>query len=168
MPIYLTGMPGSGKTVLGRALADRLNRAFIDLDEEIEKTSGRSISKIFEEDGEAGFRALETEALRGASERIGAVVSTGGGIVLREENWRIMDDTGLVLFIDRPPKLIAKDVNPGHRPLLQGDPNKIFDLYRARETLYRGRCHIMIPNAGDAQSALETLVSVALEHPMRL
>ncbi len=100
--IVLTGMPGSGKTTVGRELARAWNRPFVDTDEEIVKESGKEISQIFEEVGEEGFRELEARVLRQiANESAGAVIATGGGAVLREENVRALKRTGRIYFLDR-------------------------------------------------------------------
>ena len=87
--IYLIGMMGSGKTVTGKDLAERLNYTFVDLDAEIQAKEGRSIPEIFAGSGEPYFRDVESSVLEHFSKKNGQVIATGGGIVLREENVRI-------------------------------------------------------------------------------
>ncbi len=100
--VVLTGMPGSGKSTVGKALAKALNRPFFDSDEEIVALAGKPISTIFAEEGEAAFRDLEGLVLgRLANENTGAVIATGGGAVLREENIHALKRTGKIYFLDR-------------------------------------------------------------------
>ena len=101
--IVLSGMPGAGKSTVGRLLAQELNRPFFDLDEEIVRFAGRSIPEIFATDGEATFRNLETEVLREVlANQKGLVLATGGGAVLRDENVDLLHRNGKICFLDRP------------------------------------------------------------------
>ena len=101
--IVLSGMPGAGKSTVGRLLAQELNRPFFDLDEEIVRLAGRSIPEIFATDGEATFRNLETEVLREVlANQKGIVLATGGGAVLRDENVDLLHRNGKICFLDRP------------------------------------------------------------------
>jgi len=99
--IILIGMPGCGKTSIGKALAKKMNREFADSDELIIQTAGKSIPAIFAEDGEEVFRKLETEALQTLCNRTGLVIATGGGIVTKPENQNIIKQNGIVIFLDR-------------------------------------------------------------------
>ena len=100
--IVLTGMPGSGKTTVGKALAEALGRPFLDTDQGIVQRAGKPISQIFDEMGEAGFRDLETQAVRdAANQSTGCIIATGGGAILREENLRALRRTGRIYFLDR-------------------------------------------------------------------
>ncbi len=112
--IILIGMPGSGKSVIGKQVSKRLEREFLDIDEVIEKDSGRKIAEIFESQGEEIFRHLETDALRNAIGG-GRVIATGGGVVTRIENREIIKN-GLVVFLDRPLDRIIGDVEIENRP----------------------------------------------------
>ena len=101
--IVLTGMPGSGKSTVGKILAALLNRTFIDTDEEIIRKAGKEISDIFAECGEKGFRLLEAETVsRVSSEYQGAVIATGGGAILRDGNIRALKRNGRIYFLNRP------------------------------------------------------------------
>ena len=100
--IVLSGMPGCGKSTIGKMLAERLGRPFIDLDEEIVKIAGKPITEIFAERGESFFRDLETEATRNVARISGALIATGGGAILRDENVGLLRRNGRIYFLDRP------------------------------------------------------------------
>ena len=101
--IVLTGMPACGKSTVGKALAEGLNRRLIDTDAEIVARAGKTIPEIFAEDGEDAFRALEAQVIRDvANETTGAIIATGGGAILREENIRRLKRTGRIYFLNRP------------------------------------------------------------------
>ena len=113
--IVLSGMPASGKSTVGKCLAEALGRDFLDLDEEIIQAAGRSILDIFEAEGEIGFRNLETTVLRELiANKRGIVLATGGGAVLREENVDLLRRNGKIYFLDRPPELLLPTAD---RPL---------------------------------------------------
>jgi len=99
--IILIGMPGCGKTSIGMALAKKLKKEFADTDEWIIKTAGKSIPEIFENDTEDVFRKLETEALKTLCKKANLVIATGGGIVTRQENLKIIKQNSIVIFLDR-------------------------------------------------------------------
>ena len=101
--IVLSGMPSSGKSTVGKHLANELKREFFDLDEEIVRIAGRSIPEIFEAEGEAYFRDLETRVLReNLANKKGIVLATGGGAILRDENVDLLHRNGKIYFLDRP------------------------------------------------------------------
>lgn len=142
-PILLIGMMGCGKSTLGRMLAKRLGRAFIDLDGEIEQREGRSIPDIFAAEGDAGFRKYETAALLDALCADNAVIATGGGIVTREENIAAMREKGLVVWLCRPLEEIIADVRQDTRPNLAGNKEeRMRTLYAQRESLYQKAAHM--------------------------
>ncbi|MBI3649147.1 MAG: shikimate kinase [Actinobacteria bacterium] len=137
MIVYLVGMPGSGKSVVGRELAGRLGVPFIDLDQEIERKAGMPVSEIFRTDGEAAFRAMEAAALVEAGMHDPAVVACGGGVVLEPANRITLRATGTCVFLDVPLSQLRERVRPSaERPLIreQGDLER---LLVAREPLYR-------------------------------
>lgn len=136
--VVLVGFMGTGKTTVGRILANRLEWTFTDTDSYIEKQAGMTISRMFQEHGEAFFRDKETEALQELLLRQGQVVSTGGGAVLREENRRLMLENGLVVAMLAEEAVIVERVRGDTgRPLLQGDvEERVRTLVEARRHAY--------------------------------
>jgi thiamine-phosphate diphosphorylase len=135
--IYLVGFMGSGKTAVGRRIAERLDRPFVDLDGEIERTSGRTVRALFESDGEAAFRRRESMFLEGTEALPAAVVATGGGCYAREENRRAISRLGTAVFLDVPlAALLARLEGKTDRPLFQG-PEQAARLHADREPFYR-------------------------------
>ena len=164
--IVLTGLPGSGKTSLGRMAAERLGLRFIDLDELIESRAGLPVSRIFSGYGEDFFRELEAYAAREAAGYEGAacegaVIATGGGAVLRGENMRVLGENGLVVFIDRPPEIIARGIDGSARPLLRGGTERLFELDSQRRPLYLACADAVLKNTGELEEALSALLAVA-------
>ncbi|QEY32922.1 shikimate kinase [Synechococcus sp. RSCCF101] len=161
--LYLVGMMGAGKSTVGRPLAEQLGYGFVDADSTIEACSGRSISAIFAEDGERGFRAIETAVLNQIACRHSLVVATGGGIVTEAVNWGHMHQ-GLVLWLDPDRNVLLQRLReqPGGRPLLagEGDPAARLDaLLEARRPLYaQADVHLAI-----TQETPEQVVSALLE-----
>ena len=137
--LYLVGMMGSGKSSTGRPLAEKLGYGFVDSDSVIEQLAGCSIPEIFQRDGEAGFRALETQVLSAISERHSLVVATGGGVVTRSENWGVMHQ-GIVIWLDVEREQLLKrlEADSTPRPLLQeADPAQALDrILNARRPQY--------------------------------
>ncbi len=121
--IVLMGFMGTGKSEVGRRLAQRLGRAFVDTDQLIEERARKRVAAIFAEDGEPAFRALERDAVAEAARRGGAVVAVGGGAVLDPENLRCLRDAGFLIHLAARPEAILKRVgDAASRPLLAGDP----------------------------------------------
>src|ERR1700752_1096640 len=117
--IVLTGFMGSGKSEVGRRLARRLGRAFIDTDELIEAHAGKSVASIFADDGEAAFRRLERDAVADAARRGEAVVALGGGAVLDPANVTVLRAAGVVICLTaRPDAILARVGRGADRPLL--------------------------------------------------
>ena len=135
--LVLIGMPGSGKTCFGKRLARRLRLPLLDTDSMIINKAGKSIPAIFAEDGEEHFRELETLCTREASRQKGAIISTGGGLILRKENMEALIQNGIIVFIDRHPSLILRSTSLDDRPLVRDDKDRLFRLYRQRIHLYR-------------------------------
>lgn len=139
--VYLTGFMGSGKSTVGRTLAHRLDRPFIDLDDQIERLEGCSISRLFADSGEAAFREAEHRALAAIPLERHPVVATGGGIVLSRENRRLMDRTGLRVWLNCPlAEIIRRLENSAgerdRRPLWSGDPLELGRLLEQRIPAY--------------------------------
>ena len=137
--LYLVGMMGSGKTSTGRPLAERLGYGFVDADAVIEQAAGCGIPEIFERDGEAGFRSLESQVLSAISQRHSLVVATGGGVVTQPENWGLLH-SGIVIWLDVVPDQLLHRLNADStvRPLLQtDDPEGALNaLLNERQPLY--------------------------------
>jgi shikimate kinase len=138
--IVLVGMMGAGKTTVGSRLARRLDRPFIDSDVQVERRAARTVRQIFEAEGEAAFRALESEVLAEAlASEEPAVIAAAGGTVLDPANRRRMRDHGTVVFLQAPPEALAPRVGgDDHRPLLGTDPASALErMDEARRELYR-------------------------------
>ena len=148
--IALIGMPSSGKTTLGRMLAKSLGRTFVDLDEEIVKTDGRSIPDIFSAEGEDGFRTKETAETQRFGKEGRQLISCGGGIVKKPENLRALHQNGIILFIDRPVDALAVG---GGRPL-SSSMDALRQMEAQRRPLYLAAADAVIPNNGTLDDAL--------------
>ena len=137
--LYLVGMMGSGKTSTGRPLAQQLGYGFVDADAVIEQAADCSIPEIFERDGEAGFRALESQVLNAIGQRHSLVVATGGGVVTQQENWGLLH-SGIVVWLDVVPEQLMQRLRADStvRPLLQTvDPDAALNaLLNQRRPLY--------------------------------
>ncbi len=159
--LVLIGLPGSGKTTLGKLLGQRLNKEFIDLDSEIEKSRGQSIESIFRLSGEETFRNLESQAALKAAAKEGPVISTGGGIVLREENMQALGRNAIVIFLDRDPQYIAGEIDIKNRPLLKAGPEKVYELYKKRLPLYEKYGDFKVKSNAPLNGVLEELLKIA-------
>ena len=138
--LFLVGLPGAGKSTLGRQLARRLNKHFVDADTELENRLGVSIPTIFEIEGEAGFRDREEVTLADLTQLVDVVLSTGGGAVLRPANRVRLKENGTVVYLHADPNVLWERVRHSrNRPLLQtGDPRvRLATLYGERDALYR-------------------------------
>ena len=136
--LYLIGMMGSGKTTVGRLLAQQLGYQFFDTDAVIEQLAGQPVSQIFAEAGEAAFRQLETQVLAELSTYTRLTIATGGGIVLKRENWSYLRH-GVIVWLDAPIEQLQRRLETDTtRPLLQGGDlaTKLESLLDARRSLY--------------------------------
>ena len=150
----LVGMPSSGKSTVGRLLAERLGRRFVDTDELITEGIGMSIPEYFERYGEAAFREVECEVIREISAESSLVIATGGGAVLREENVSNLKKNGKIYFIDRPiDALIPTDDRP-----LSRDRSALLELYEKRYPIYCSLCDVRIDADCDATSVCEKIL----------
>jgi shikimate kinase len=153
--IYLIGFMGSGKTTIGKALSLSLNVPVIDCDEEISRLTGKTITEIFEVEGEAAFRLLEAECLRNLPVE-DSIITTGGGTVLREENRKWMQENGVVVLLAASPEEILKRLEGDKtRPLLIGDKEtKVAKILGERLPVYVDTANIIIETTGKSVEAI--------------
>ncbi len=156
--IILIGMPGSGKTSIGKELSALLGFEFFDTDRAIEELTDQSVMEIFEVQGEEFFRKLETDTLKFLLLKSNTVISTGGGIVEKAENIDILKKCGTVVFINRPLDDIMGDINTSHRPLLKDGKDRLITLFERRSGLYKNACSIEIENNGSIQDATKKII----------
>ena len=152
--VILVGMPGCGKSTVGSALAQQLGKQFVDADEELVKTFGKSIPDIFAEEGETGFRSKETQILTELGKRSGLVIATGGGCVTREENYPLLHQNGTIFWLQRNIDRLPTD----GRPLSQS--NRLSDLYAVRKPLYEAFSDFSIDNNGDISDTVTNILSL--------
>lgn len=152
--IVLVGMPGCGKSTVGKALAKRLSRPFFDADQEIVKRAGKSIPEIFQAEGEAGFRKIETEVLFDLCRQSGAVIATGGGAVTVPKNHGILRQNSLVVFINRDIAVLPTN----GRPL--SEQNDLHEMFRQRLPLYRAVCDYEVDGNSEIQTVTDRVAEV--------
>lgn len=155
--IILVGMPGCGKSAVGAAVAAALGRPLYDSDALVVERCGMPIPEFFRLQGEAAFRALETEALADLGKRSGSVIATGGGSVLREENYAHLHQNGVIIWLRRALSALPVD----GRPISQS--HDLHELYRAREPRYRRFADSIVDNCGSVQDAAQKILEVLHE-----
>lgn len=160
--IALIGILGCGKTTVGKALSEKSGIAFIDLDEYIEKKYNTTINEIFKQ-GEDVFRKMETEALKEVSTNIPSIISTGGGVIKKQENMEILKENSIIIFINRPIDNIAADIDISFRPLLAEGPSKLYSLYKERYPLYKKYADYEIINDKDVDSIVNQIMKLIKE-----
>ncbi len=143
--IYLVGFMGCGKSAVGRRLSFLLKMPYYDMDKEIARQMGMTVASIFESHGEAYFRELETQFLRTLKDE-DCIVSTGGGVAMRDINRKIMRQTGLVLFLDAPFREIWRRIHkdPKRPIVVNSTKEQIEALYKTRYPQYKAVAHITI------------------------
>lgn len=149
--IFIVGSMGSGKTSIGKMLAKNNNLSFLDTDHEIVRDCGYSIPDIFKEFGEEHFRGLETEQLRKMNSIENHVISTGGGIILRDDNKKLMKDLGIIIFLDiNINSQIDRVKNRKNRPLLNNNNLKdnLLSLKKTRDPIYKSISNYIIDVSG--------------------
>ncbi len=149
--VVLIGMPGCGKSTVGRALARRQGKAFLDLDRLIEERAGKSIPAIFAQEGEEAFRTLESWAVREAGARTGCVISTGGGVVTRAENCAPLRQNGVIIHLTRP----LDRLPTAGRPVSQS--TDLQTLWERRRGLYAAFADRTVDNGGPLEETLDTI-----------
>lgn len=149
--VVLIGMAGAGKTTVGRLLADKLKRPFVDTDEVIYKRTGKSAEEIFLSEGEEAFRKAEEEAVKEYAKKSGYVIATGGGAVLLKENRIRLTQNGVIAWLKRDLALLETAGRPLYK---SGETEKLF---RVREPLYAGLCDFAVLNDGAPQAAAEKI-----------
>lgn len=155
--IILIGMPGCGKSTIGEVLAKKLSYDFCDLDEYIVEKEDMTIDQMFE-NGEEYFRDIETNAVKDISKMSNTVIATGGGVVTRPGNIKVLRESGLVIFIDRPIEDIISDVDTESRPLLKDGKERLYKLLDERYKLYKESCHIEVINDCNIDKLIEEIV----------
>ncbi len=166
MQIALVGMPGSGKSTVGRHLSRHLGLRYIDSDAEIEQRAGMSIRDYFAAHGEEAFRDLEQDVIESLATSTGTVLATGGGAVLRPSNRDALHSHSHVFYLrNTPEELFRRLRHDTHRPLLQvADPlQRLRDLYHERDPLYRRCAHFVVEAARPSVPALISMVLMQLE-----
>lgn len=144
--IVLVGMPGSGKTTIGKLLSEKLSMEYIDTDDLIEKNESMTISNIFKTYGEPHFRMLETKVAETVGSCENKVIATGGGMILKKENMTFLKGNGVIFFLDRPMDHIFDDIDENIRPLLKDNRQHLYNLYKERYPLYCDRSDYKIIN----------------------
>ncbi|HEY6239207.1 MAG TPA: shikimate kinase [Burkholderiales bacterium] len=155
--LFLVGMMGAGKTTVGRQLAKRLGKAFLDSDREIEARTGVRVAVIFDIEGEAGFRRREAEVIEQVTALDDIVLATGGGAVLDSRNRELLKTRGFVIYLHAPPVVLWQRTHTDKsRPLLQGDDprEKLEALYALRDPLYREVADLVIDTGRQGIGAL--------------
>ncbi|MFA5947866.1 MAG: shikimate kinase [Candidatus Gracilibacteria bacterium] len=153
--IVLTGLRGSGKSKIGKLISERLKLDFIDLDKEIEKYEGKSIPEIFAKKGWKYFREIEKKVVKKIAKEKNKIISTGGGTIIYEENYKNLKKNGIIIYLKRSPadcyKYISKDKN---RPPLTNEKNplkEIKKIYKERKPFYEKTADIIFKRSDDVK-----------------
>lgn len=163
--VHLVGMPGAGKSTVGKALARQLALSFIDADHELVEHTGVSISTIFEVEGEAGFRQRESQLIAELCTRNGLLLATGGGAVLREENRTALRQSGVVIYLHAGlDHLWQRTRHDSRRPLLQTDNPRaaLRSLLEVRDPLYRQTADLIVETGRQSVNKLVSEIMLAL------
>ncbi len=151
--IVLIGMPSSGKSTIGKRLAEELKMSFVDIDTEIEKTAGMTIPQIFATQGEMAFRDIESKIIETQAAKQNTVIATGGGAILREQNAILLKGNGTLVFIDRPLELL---ITTDDRPL-SSNRTDLEKRYNERYGIYCGCADKRFINDGDLQTVVSSI-----------
>ena len=159
--VILIGMPGSGKSTVGAALAGQMGRQFIDIDEKIASAAGKSIPAIFSEDGEDAFRRLETRVTADESKKSGAVIATGGGVVTRPENLDLLRQNGIIIYLERDTGELPSD----GRPLSQAVGVRA--LAERRIPLYKAWSDYTVETVADVDATADRIMDIISRNEAR-
>lgn len=160
--IVLIGMPGCGKSTIAVILSKKLNLKAIDMDVYIEEKENKTIKEMFAI-SEDYFRNMESKYAKLLGQLDSHIISTGGGIVKREENIVALKRSSVIVFINRPIENIIKDVNIKTRPLLKDGVEAVYKLYNERIHLYKKYCHIEICNVGSMEEVADNIIQAVYE-----
>jgi shikimate kinase len=166
LSIIFVGLPGSGKTTIGRQLARRWGLPFVDSDHVIEHQLGCSIRTFFDREGEDSFRDIEQQVIDDLTRQHDGVIATGGGAVLREVNRQHMRERGHVIYLRSSPEDVFRRVrHDTARPLLQVDDplQRLRALFETRDPLYRDTAHFVIETGRPSVAMLVNMVAMQLE-----
>lgn len=151
--IVLIGMPGCGKSTVGKLLSEKLQRELLDTDSEIVKADGRAIPEIFSAEGEPFFRGLETEAVKTVGKQLGKIIATGGGAVMKKENRDALKQNGTVIYLKKDLSLLALDGRP-----LSKDEDAVRKIYEARKDTYESFADFTVEVSPDADITTERVI----------
>ena len=159
--VFLIGMPGCGKSSLGRKVGNMLRVPYVDMDQRISDVVGCTVSEMFDIYGEQAFRNAETNTLIQLTREKPSLISTGGGTVLRENNRAIMRNHGVIVLIDRPLEEIMGDIKLDRRPLLaQKGLSEVERLYHERIDIYRSVADFVMDNSNGYHAGLRALEQI--------
>ncbi len=160
--IVIIGMPGSGKTIVGSLVAEKLLMEFIDMDKNLEIREQMTVTEMFAINEEY-FRNTETDYAMELCNKDSLVISTGGGIVKRKENIDYLKHNSIIVFLNRPVENIISDIDINSRPLLKESIDNIYELYKERIELYKKYCDIEILNDGTINVTAERIISSVIK-----
>ncbi|RII36485.1 shikimate kinase [Clostridium chromiireducens] len=159
--VVFIGMPGCGKSTIGRLISKELNIKFVDMDKYIEDMTSKTIPELFEV-GEENFRNFESLACKKLAEESNIIISSGGGVVKRKENIDVLKEESFIIFIDRPLEDLLGDIDISKRPLLKDGRDKLVRLYEERYELYRTSADEIIKNDRELKNTINIVKEVII------